>query len=94
MTKEEFKTIIKPIMLLNGKESQFIRTALLGNFQKWNEQKQLIIADVSKCTCEIPDPRMKNSENGISGYCVKCVKPLQQVLLLTVWLWLVAELIT
>jgi hypothetical protein len=46
MTKEEFETIIKPIMLLNGKESQFIRTALLGNFQKWNEQKQLIIADV------------------------------------------------
>lgn len=47
MTKEEFETIIKPLMLLDGKQCQFMRSALLGNFQKWNEQKQSFIADVS-----------------------------------------------
>lgn len=26
------------------------------------------------CTCFIPEPRMKNSENGISRYCAKCSK--------------------
>lgn len=40
------------------------------------EKKNSSLHSVGKCTCEIPDPRMKNSENGISGYCVKCVKPL------------------
>jgi len=54
MTKEEFETIIKPLMLLNGKESQFIRTALLGNFQKWNKQKQLTIPRVM---FELPDTK-------------------------------------
>jgi hypothetical protein len=26
------------------------------------------------CVCDIPEPRMKNSENGISAYCVKCAR--------------------
>ena len=70
MTKEEFETIIKPIMLLNGKESQFIRTALLGNFQKWNEQKQLIITGVSKSVnCEHKHTRSAQCE---VDYCVDC----------------------
>ena len=46
MTEQEFETIIKPLMLLDGKQCQFMRSALLGNFKKWNENKQLIIADV------------------------------------------------
>lgn len=46
MTKEEFEEIIKPLYLLNGKDCQFIRTALLGNFDKWSETKQCNIANV------------------------------------------------
>ena len=34
----------------------------------------LVLCAVSGCTCKIPEPRMKNSENGISAYCVKCTK--------------------
>ena len=30
--------------------------------------------NVSGCTCKIPEPIMKNSENGISAYCKKCTK--------------------
>ena len=30
--------------------------------------------DVLSCVCKIPEPRMKNSENGISAYCDKCAK--------------------
>jgi len=26
------------------------------------------------CNCEIPEPRTKVSENGITGYCEKCCK--------------------
>jgi hypothetical protein len=26
------------------------------------------------CECKIPEPRIKNSENGISSYCNKCSK--------------------
>ena len=26
------------------------------------------------CTCKIPEPKIKNSENGISTYCGKCSK--------------------
>ena len=38
--------------------------------------KKLTIPDVVKCNCKIPHPQMKVSENGISGYCAKCIKPL------------------
>lgn len=47
MTKEEFETIIKPLMLLDGKNCQFMRSALLGNFKKWKETEQLLIHGVS-----------------------------------------------
>lgn len=58
---------------------------------KWNRQKghylnaldfidenkkQLTLYSVVKCNCKIPHPQMKVSENGISGYCANCVKPL------------------
>jgi len=46
MTEQEFETIIKPLMLLDGKQCQFMRSALLGNFKKWNENKQLRIGVV------------------------------------------------
>ena len=29
---------------------------------------------MSVCTCHIPQPKIKNSENGISTYCGKCSK--------------------
>ena len=32
--------------------------------------------DVIKCKCKIPEPHIKNSENGISSYCGKCAKGL------------------
>ena len=31
---------------------------------------------VSKCTCKIPEPKIKCSENGINAYCCKCAKSL------------------
>jgi hypothetical protein len=34
----------------------------------------LVLFSVSSCTCNIPEPIMKNSENGISAYCKKCTK--------------------
>jgi hypothetical protein len=46
MTEQEFETIIKPLMLLDGKQCQSMRSALLGNFKKWNENKQLRIGVV------------------------------------------------
>ena len=46
MKKEDFEKIIEPIMLLNGKESQFIRNALLKNFEKWKEEEQLALCNV------------------------------------------------
>ena len=27
-----------------------------------------------KCICKTPEPRIKNSENGVSSYCDKCAK--------------------
>ena len=47
MTKEEFEDIIKPLYLMSGKDCQFMRSALLGNFDKWNEAKQCNTSDVS-----------------------------------------------
>tara|TARA_R110000822_G_scaffold75692_1_gene182093 strand:+ start:924 stop:1175 length:252 start_codon:yes stop_codon:yes gene_type:complete len=29
---------------------------------------------MSVCTCNMPQPKIKNSENGISAYCGKCAK--------------------
>ena len=46
MTKQEFETIIKPLILLDGKQYQFMRSALLGNFKKWNETKKCTIHDI------------------------------------------------
>ena len=40
--------------------------------------KQLSICDVVSCVCKIPEPRMKNSENGVSSYCNKCAKSYSQ----------------
>ena len=28
----------------------------------------------SSCICKVPEPRIKNSENGVSAYCFKCAK--------------------
>jgi hypothetical protein len=41
-------------------------------------KKQLTLTDVVSCVCKIPEPRMKNSENGISAYCNKCAKSYSQ----------------
>ena len=38
----------------------------------------LILYGVVSCVCKIPEPRMKNSENGISAYCNKCAKSYSQ----------------
>lgn len=45
-------------------------------FDQQIEVEQLFIPDVVKCNCKIPHPQMKVSENGISGYCANCIKPL------------------
>ena len=61
-----------------AEEYEYTEDQLINFAERYHEKqlKLLRIGVVSKCTCKIPDPRVKNSENGISGYCVKCVKPL------------------
>tara|TARA_R110000787_G_scaffold229259_3_gene336815 strand:+ start:2318 stop:2560 length:243 start_codon:yes stop_codon:yes gene_type:complete len=44
------------------------------NLGKKHQPKQLILSGVGCCSCKIPEPRMKVSENGTSAYCVKCTK--------------------
>lgn len=56
--------------------SHMRRSIEFAKYYNDKQVKKLTIPVVRKCTCEIPEPRMKNSENGVSGYCVNCVKPL------------------
>ena len=59
MTKEEFQEIIKPLFLLNGKECQFIKSALEANFDNWYKSKaeNLPISGVSVSNVDIKDLR-------------------------------------
>lgn len=60
------------------------RQYFIGNdlFAKYHEllkkenEKQLTLTNIVKCNCKIPHPQMKVSENGVSGYCSRCIKPL------------------
>ena len=57
MTREEFEEIIKPIYLMSTKDRQFMRSSLLGNFDKWNEKRQCNTANVlgqSEHLCDNP----------------------------------------
>ena len=45
---------------------------------KYVEAKKLNLHAVVSCVCKIPEPRMKNSENGVSSYCNKCAKSYSQ----------------
>ena len=60
---------------------------ILADFVSWlygghdKEVEKMIIDDYlyyknKCCKCDIPEPRIKNSENGIVGYCGKCSKKL------------------
>lgn len=74
MTKEEFEEIIKPLYLLNGKDCQFIRTALLSNFDKWSETKQCNIVNVvgrsERLVCDRCNENEKQEAN--DPYCIDC----------------------
>ena len=74
MKEQEFETIIKPLILLDGKQCQFMRSALLGNFKKWNETKQLPIDSVlitSKCYHYNHEWKSDN-DGGVLKYCNDC----------------------
>jgi hypothetical protein len=47
-------------------------------FEHAVSEKQCDIHVVVSCVCKIPEPRMKNSENGIIAYCGKCAKSYSQ----------------
>ena len=77
MTKEEFETIINPLILLDGKNYQFMRSALLGNFKKWNEAEQLRIAVVSQQSELVCEHKFGEEYTSIGGTmvlkeCKKC----------------------
>lgn len=67
MTEQEFETIIKPLMLLDGKQCQLMRSALLGNFKKWNDTNQLAAPDVVDVCCQKFEEKFNNS-----SYCKQC----------------------
>ena len=48
----------------------------LNKLCKQVRKEQYDIHNVSKCTCKIPEPKVKCSENGINAYCCKCAKSL------------------
>lgn len=39
-----------------------------------NELHKDLLSKESDCSCKVPDPRIKCSENGVYAYCVKCGK--------------------
>lgn len=80
MTKEEFEEIIKPLYLMSGKDCQFMRNALIGNFDKWHETKQCNIANVEDrreqlvCDCgnKLTDKEL------YFGQCLQCDKNIEE----------------
>jgi hypothetical protein len=48
MTQKEFETIIQPLALLDAQKREFITSALMGNFKKWQDGKQLNLPPVIK----------------------------------------------
>ena len=72
-------TNLELLMEYMEQNQYFIGNDLLAKYNELLQKetkKQLILTDVVKCNCKIPHPRMKVSENGISGYCANCIKPL------------------
>ena len=59
------------LMSINLDENELLYDYI---FEAHRLVKKLIIPDVGCCSCKIPEPRMKVSENGTSAYCIKCTK--------------------
>jgi hypothetical protein len=55
------------------KGSAFMGESILQTIE---QVKKFAIPVVRKCTCKIPEPKVKCSENGINAYCCKCAKGL------------------
>jgi hypothetical protein len=53
MKAEEFEEIITPLYLLNGKECQFLLSALRGNFERWQSAQQLATPAVIKSLSDL-----------------------------------------
>ena len=47
---------------------------ILKYYREYLEQKAKKLTPKRVCGCKIPEPNIKNSENGISTYCGKCSK--------------------
>ena len=73
MTKE-FKKRMMFLLELDFLNGQIEKLEL----QKQELRKQFSLNGVVSCFCKIPEPRMKNSENGVSVYCDKCAKSYSQ----------------
>tara|TARA_R110001606_G_C15082412_1_gene617432 strand:+ start:321 stop:557 length:237 start_codon:yes stop_codon:yes gene_type:complete len=76
MNKEQINLMIESLEELNEELSIQSKGTLFS--EQWELLKylkeQLILSGVSHCTCKIPEPEGKCSENGISYYCGKCAK--------------------
>ena len=51
-----------------------IQKAMVKHFIKKKEDELLNLTDVVSCVCNIPEPRLKVSENGTYAYCNNCAK--------------------
>lgn len=72
MTKQEFENIIRPLALLPSDQRKLLKSALMNNFDKWQEDRQGTIADVvgqSKQLCQCDNAPTKHF---IKNWCDDC----------------------
>ncbi len=74
--KQLIEELLECVKDATDTETQITGLSICATLMNEVLDEALTIPVVVKCNCKIPHPQMKVSENGISGYCAKCIKPL------------------